>query len=176
MKINAVRTSFESPWQNGVAERWVGSCRRELLEPCDCSERAASEAPAFRVRLLPSRGPHASWTRKGNPGCRTRRVTSGRGLPMIAWADCITVTIGRPRATAFPPILIYICAPFRRKRHGVEWLGPRARVRHPKQLLVKCRLKVQAWARNNPATFRGTTFGRGTGCIVACIQLGLRLN
>ena len=27
-----VRTSFRSPWQNGTAERWVGSCRRELLE------------------------------------------------------------------------------------------------------------------------------------------------
>src|SRR5216683_1330607 len=31
-KINAVLTSLESPWQNGVAERWVGSCRRELLD------------------------------------------------------------------------------------------------------------------------------------------------
>ena len=27
-----VRTSFRSPWQNGTAERWVGSCHRELLE------------------------------------------------------------------------------------------------------------------------------------------------
>jgi transposase InsO family protein len=27
-----VRTSFESPWQNGIAERWVGSCRRDLLD------------------------------------------------------------------------------------------------------------------------------------------------
>jgi len=27
-----VRTSFKSPWQNGVAERWVGSCRRDLLD------------------------------------------------------------------------------------------------------------------------------------------------
>jgi transposase InsO family protein len=26
------RTSFQSPWQNGVAERWVGSCRRDLLD------------------------------------------------------------------------------------------------------------------------------------------------
>lgn len=26
------RTSIRSPWQNGVAERWVGSCRRELLD------------------------------------------------------------------------------------------------------------------------------------------------
>ena len=27
-----LRTSFRSPWQNGVAERWVGSCRRDLLD------------------------------------------------------------------------------------------------------------------------------------------------
>src|SRR5215472_8571030 len=27
-----VRTGFRSPWQNGVAERWVGSVRRELLD------------------------------------------------------------------------------------------------------------------------------------------------
>jgi hypothetical protein len=31
MKITRIQTSFQSPWQNGVAERWVGSCRRELL-------------------------------------------------------------------------------------------------------------------------------------------------
>ena len=32
MKIACVQTSVQSPWQNGVAERWVGSCRRELLD------------------------------------------------------------------------------------------------------------------------------------------------
>lgn len=32
MEVCPVRTSFQSPWQNGVAERWVGSCRRELLD------------------------------------------------------------------------------------------------------------------------------------------------
>jgi transposase InsO family protein len=26
------RTSRESPWQNGVAERWIGSCRWELMD------------------------------------------------------------------------------------------------------------------------------------------------
>ena len=26
------RTSIQSPWQNGTAERWVGSCRREILD------------------------------------------------------------------------------------------------------------------------------------------------
>jgi transposase InsO family protein len=30
--IKPKRTSFRSPWQNGVAEGWVGSCRRELLD------------------------------------------------------------------------------------------------------------------------------------------------
>src|ERR1039458_1821283 len=32
LKMGPVRTSFESPWQNGVAERWVESCRRDLLD------------------------------------------------------------------------------------------------------------------------------------------------
>ena len=32
LELKAVRTSFRSPWQNGVAERWVGSCRRDLLD------------------------------------------------------------------------------------------------------------------------------------------------
>jgi putative transposase len=26
------RTSPSSPWQNGIAERWIGSCRREMLD------------------------------------------------------------------------------------------------------------------------------------------------
>ncbi len=30
--IETKRTSYRSPWQNGVAERWIGSCRRELLD------------------------------------------------------------------------------------------------------------------------------------------------
>jgi len=30
--IRPKRTSFRSPWQNGVAERWVGNCRRDLLD------------------------------------------------------------------------------------------------------------------------------------------------
>ena len=30
--ITPKRTSFRSPWQNGIAERWVGNCRRNLLD------------------------------------------------------------------------------------------------------------------------------------------------
>ena len=32
MIIKPVRTAFRSPWQNGAAERWVGSCRRDLMD------------------------------------------------------------------------------------------------------------------------------------------------
>jgi transposase InsO family protein len=32
MGMKGVRTVVGCPWQNGVAERWVGSCRRELLD------------------------------------------------------------------------------------------------------------------------------------------------
>jgi len=40
MMIPCVRTSIQSPWQNGLAERWVGSCRRELQ-----ANRVASVSP-----------------------------------------------------------------------------------------------------------------------------------
>jgi putative transposase len=30
--IKPVRTSIRNPWQNGIAERWIGSCRREMTD------------------------------------------------------------------------------------------------------------------------------------------------
>ena len=30
--LNPKRTSVQAPWQNGLAERWIGSCRREILD------------------------------------------------------------------------------------------------------------------------------------------------
>ena len=32
MSIRPVRASFRSLWQNGIAERWIESCRRDLLD------------------------------------------------------------------------------------------------------------------------------------------------
>ena len=30
--VKAKRTSVQAPWQKGLAERWIGSCRREILD------------------------------------------------------------------------------------------------------------------------------------------------
>jgi transposase InsO family protein len=38
LKMSPIRTSFESPWQNGVAERWVGSCRRDPAGSHHCRQ------------------------------------------------------------------------------------------------------------------------------------------
>ena len=32
MDTKPLRISHRSPWQNGTAERWIGNCRREMLE------------------------------------------------------------------------------------------------------------------------------------------------
>lgn len=32
MGVKIVRTAFRSPWQNGVAERWILSARQDVLD------------------------------------------------------------------------------------------------------------------------------------------------
>ena len=125
MKINALRTSFASPWQNGVAERWVRELPTRAGRPCDCSQRAAPEAAAFPVRLLPSRRPHAPWTGKGNAGVQNSlRELWSRAFPGSPGRVAPPLRLGGGLACprAFPPILIisvYRSAPpFRGKRHG----------------------------------------------------------
>ena len=77
VKMSPVRTSFESPWQNGIAERWVGSCRRDLLDHVIALnerhlKRLLSEYVSYH---------HEDRTRWGlgkeTPGGRTRSLPSG---------------------------------------------------------------------------------------------------
>ncbi len=80
LKINAVRTSFESPWQNGVAERWVGSCRRELLDHVIVlNERHLKRLLSEYVSYYHEDRTHLGLG-KGTPECRTRCETFGSVL------------------------------------------------------------------------------------------------
>jgi hypothetical protein len=64
LPVRTVRTSVESPWQNGIAERWVQSCGPAGSR--DRFERQPPVAAAFRLCPLLPRGTRASRTREGN--------------------------------------------------------------------------------------------------------------
>jgi putative transposase len=74
------RTSFRSPWQNGIAERWVGSCRRDLLDHIVAlNERHLKRLLAEYVRYHHEDRTHLG-LEKATPDCRIRSVASGRVL------------------------------------------------------------------------------------------------
>jgi putative transposase len=80
LKINPVQTSFESPWQNGIAERWVGSCRCDLLDhiiPID--ERHLKRLLSEYIRYHHEDRTHLGLG-KGTPNGRSRTIASGRVL------------------------------------------------------------------------------------------------
>jgi len=80
LRMSPVRTSFESPWQNGIAERWVGSCRRELLDHIIAvDESHLKRLLAEYVGYYHDDRTHLGLG-KGTPDCRTRSRPSGRVL------------------------------------------------------------------------------------------------
>jgi transposase InsO family protein len=85
MKIRVVRTSFESPWQNGVAERWVGSCRRDLLDHVIAvNERHLKRLLTDYVNYYHEDRTHLGLN-KGTPNARVPAVARGRviGKPRL---------------------------------------------------------------------------------------------
>jgi putative transposase len=80
LSIRPVRTSFESPWQNGVAERWVESCRRDLLDHIIAvNERHLKRLLSEYVGYYHDDRTHLGLG-KGTPAGRIRSVASGRVL------------------------------------------------------------------------------------------------
>jgi hypothetical protein len=74
------RTFFRSPWQNGIAERWVGSCRRDLLDHIVAlNERHLKRLLAEYVRYHHEDRTHLG-LEKATPDGRMRSVASGRVL------------------------------------------------------------------------------------------------
>jgi putative transposase len=80
MKIKCVRTSLRRPWQNGVAERWVESCRRDLLDHVIAlDERHLRRLLSEYVRYHHEDRTHLGLG-KETPNCRAHSKASGRVL------------------------------------------------------------------------------------------------
>jgi putative transposase len=78
MNIVCEQTSIQSPWQNGVAERWVGSCRRDLLDHIIAlNERHLKRLLADYIRYYHDDRTHLG-LRKQTPGGRVRSAAQGR--------------------------------------------------------------------------------------------------
>ena len=78
MGIVPLHTALRSPWQNGVAERWVGSCRRELLNHViPVSERHLRRLLSDYVHYYHDDRTHLGLS-KQTPNGRTRTGSCGR--------------------------------------------------------------------------------------------------
>src|SRR3984893_3385361 len=83
LSVSPIRTSFESPWQNGVAERWVGSCRRDLLDHIIAvDERHLKRRLSEYIRYYHEDRTHLGLG-KGTPDGRTRTMFSGHVLSHV---------------------------------------------------------------------------------------------
>jgi hypothetical protein len=78
LQITGMQTSIQSPWQNGVAERWVGSCRRDLLDHIIAlNERHLKRLLADYIRYYHDDRTHLG-LRKQTPGGRVRSAAQCR--------------------------------------------------------------------------------------------------
>ena len=76
----ATQTSFRSPWQNGIAERWVGSCRRDLLDHVIVlHEQHLKRLLSEYLRYFHEDRTHLGLG-KGTPNGRSRAIAAGRVL------------------------------------------------------------------------------------------------
>ena len=75
--MRPVRTYFESPWQNRVAERWVENCRRDLLDHVIAlNERHLKRLHSDYVRYYHEDRTHLGLN-KQTPGDRVRSGNRG---------------------------------------------------------------------------------------------------
>jgi putative transposase len=80
LNMDPLRTSFESPWQNGVAERWVESCRGDLLDHIiPLNERHLKRLLSEYIRYYHEDRTHLGLG-KGTPNRRSPAIASAHVL------------------------------------------------------------------------------------------------
>ena len=82
--VRPVRTAVRSPWQNGIAERFVGSCRRDLLDlVIVLNERHLKRLMSEYVRYYHDDRTHLG-LRKETPGHRTAAASANANSKVIS--------------------------------------------------------------------------------------------
>jgi len=82
--IQPKQTSYRSPWQNGVAERWVGNCRRDLLDHVIVlNERHLKRLMNDYIRYYHEDRTHLGLA-KETPGSRRAAETSDTGCKVVS--------------------------------------------------------------------------------------------
>src|ERR1700732_3796996 len=100
-----VRTAFRSPWQNGVAERWVGSCRRDVPNHVIILnekhlKRLRLSTCATTTKIEPTWGWGRTRHRAGR-GARTLRQPNARYDRSLESAVSIIATLLRRKTLVF---------------------------------------------------------------------------
>lgn len=81
--IKPKRISFRSPWQNGIAERWVGNCRRDLLDHVIVlNEHHLKRLLSEYVRYYHDDRTHLGLN-KETPGCRVAAKCADRSCRVL---------------------------------------------------------------------------------------------
>lgn len=83
--IKSVRTSFKSPWQNGIAEHFVGCCRRDLLDHVIVfNERHLKRLMRDYIRYFHEDRTHLGLA-KETPVGRVKEINSSASCRVVAW-------------------------------------------------------------------------------------------
>jgi hypothetical protein len=77
--MKPIRTSVRSPWQNGVAERWVGSIRREVLDHIiPLNDRHLRRLAREYIAYYTKTGRTSAWRRRRQQGGRLSHARPNR--------------------------------------------------------------------------------------------------
>lgn len=99
-RSQANANQMQSPWQNGIAERFVGSIRRELLDhviPLN-EYHLRRLARDYLAYYHPDRT-HVGWTKRPRPSASWNRAVMSKlkSWQSLEWVDCIIDTLGPRR-------------------------------------------------------------------------------